>query len=673
MAPIIGTPGNDVVNGTEDDDVIAGLGGDDTIYGLGGNDTIYGDEAEGTAAGQNATPLVLDMGNIRPGTETACGNNSAKPSDSIIYDRVAQLDDGSWVSARLILVSVSDSKLSVDLSGGKGSEILLNGKSSHYRAGDTATFRLEFLDPDTLAPIAINSVATFNDIDRNRPGDQESVTLDAGSFSAYGTSSDTSLNVSTGSGYVRASGTEANDPSDQDAWFSAEFENRTFVEFTLETRSTQSGFTLSGDLIDHSVVTPIVGGNDILYGGDGDDTIFGQGGDDELYGGAGNDMLYGGTGDDELYGGSGDDTLYGGDGDDELYGGSGNDTLYGGEGDDVLDGGSGDDTLYGGPGDDQLYGGSGDDVLYAGTGNDQLYGGAGNDILYGGSGNDYLYGGNDADTFIIDTAGFTENNTVTVEGGSGGYDQDTLDITALLAEGYVVTSFDKTPESLGQPGYNGEIQLHNPATDHRLIIHFNDIEHIICFTPGTAIATPTGERRVEDLKVGDRVFTRDNGAQEIRWIGAKALGRADLLRQRSLAPVAIRKGALGNGLPERDMVVSPSHRMLITSDQARLYFDEREVLVAAKHLVGKAGIERLAVAAPVTYVHFLCDHHEVVLANGAWSESFQPGDHSVAGLDVAQREELFRLFPDLQTEGERPAYIAARRSLKRHEARLLIA
>src|SRR5690606_23699943 len=109
-----------------------------------------------------------------------------------------------------------------------------------------------------------------------------------------------------------------------------------------------------------------------------------------------------------------------------------------------------------------------------------------------------------------------------------------------------------------------------------------------------------------------------------------------------LQPILIKQGALGHGLPERDMMVSPNHRLLIASDRTQLYFDEHEVLVAAKHLVGSEGIHAVE-AIGVTYLHFLFDRHEVVLSNGAWTESFQPGDRTLKGMGNAQRHEIFQL------------------------------
>jgi hypothetical protein len=109
--------------------------------------------------------------------------------------------------------------------------------------------------------------------------------------------------------------------------------------------------------------------------------------------------------------------------------------------------------------------------------------------------------------------------------------------------------------------------------------------------------------------------------------------------------------------------------MLVTGPAAEMLFGEGEVLVAALHMVGRPGVTRAAGGA-VTYVHLLFDRHEIVLAEGAWSESFQPGAASIGGLDGAARDELLDLFPELASGGRYPA---ARPTLKAHEARVLLA
>ena len=200
---------------------------------------------------------------------------------------------------------------------------------------------------------------------------------------------------------------------------------------------------------------------------------------------------------------------------------------------------------------------------------------------------------------------------------------------------------------------------------------FLNIENIIpCFTPESLVETAMGLRRAEDLRAGDRVLTRDNGFQEIRWACASPLTASELSRRPNLRPVRIRAGALGGGLPERDMLVSPNHRMLISGPETALYFAEPEVLVAAKFLVNGTGVTRVEVGA-VNYIHFMFDRHEVVRADGAWSESFQPGDYTLAAIDQDQRQEILALFPDLASVEGLEAYHAARLSLRRSEAQLL--
>ncbi|KUP93925.1 Hint domain-containing protein [Tritonibacter horizontis] len=425
---------------------------------------------------------------------------------------------------------------------------------------------------------------------------------------------------------------------------------------------------------------------DTVTGGAGNDTIYTGDDNDLIDGGAGDDFIDAGIDDDTVTGGDGNDEIIGSEGSDSLMGGAGDDTIYGGldpdfpdglnitddgsdgrdadpdptNGRDTIDGGDGNDLIYGQDDDDLISGGAGDDTIDAGIDDDTVDGGAGADVITGGHGADSLSGGDDRDTFM----GATDGDTI--DGGSGGDDYDILDLTGQNFE-YVSRTADADGNS-----YSGTINLLDGDDSVIGTFEFSEIEQVIpCFTPGTLIATPQGERRVEELQVGDRIITRDNGIQAIRWVGHRELDRADLAGAGHLQPVLIRQGALGNGLPERDMMVSPNHRVLVANDKTALYFEDREVLVAAKHLTGLKGVDAVETSA-VTYIHFMFDQHEVVLSDGAWTESFQPGDLTLRGLDNAQRNEIFELFPELKTDQGRAAYSAARRSLKKHEAKLLL-
>jgi hypothetical protein len=346
--------------------------------------------------------------------------------------------------------------------------------------------------------------------------------------------------------------------------------------------------------------------------------------------------------------GAGNDRVLAGQGDDQVFGEAGNDQLRGGVGDDTLSGGTGNDVLFG---DD------GDDVLVTGPGQDVAFGGAGDDLFVGGAGHDVMFGGDDRDTFTGVGAGDV------VDGDEGGSDFDLLDLTG---------SGPFRIRYTGQDQESGFVDFLDNDGDVTGTLRFREIERIVpCFTPGAMIATPDGERPVESLKAGDKVITRDNGIQEIAWIGERRLDWQTLRRNPHLKPILVRKGALGGGLPERDMQLSPNHRMLVANDRTSLYFEEREVLASAKHLVNNRGIHEVE-AIGVSYIHFMFERHEVILSNGAWSESFQPGDYSLRGIGNSQRSEIFELFPDLKTSCGLAGYTSARRSLKRHEARLLV-
>ncbi|GGE45388.1 Hint domain-containing protein [Actibacterium pelagium] len=179
-----------------------------------------------------------------------------------------------------------------------------------------------------------------------------------------------------------------------------------------------------------------------------------------------------------------------------------------------------------------------------------------------------------------------------------------------------------------------------------------DIGGVVCFTPEALIQTVTGLRPASLLKIGDLVQTRDNGMQEIRWIGQRHLGPQVLQQSPKLRPVMIRKDSFGAGVPDRDLLVSPQHRLLIDDWRADFLFDEPEVLVSAISLIDDTRVTRPRTE-QVDYVHFLFDRHEVVLSNNMWTESFFPTDYSLSILPCPQLDEITTLFPELSIDPAR--------------------
>ena len=177
---------------------------------------------------------------------------------------------------------------------------------------------------------------------------------------------------------------------------------------------------------------------------------------------------------------------------------------------------------------------------------------------------------------------------------------------------------------------------------------------VACFVQGTLIATPKGEKPIEYLKPGELGLTRDNGEQDIRWIGSRHIGWKTLSANPHIRPVVIRGGALDMGSPAMDLYVSPNHRLLVRDHEGE------EVLAAAKQLVGNPGIEEV-VAMGVTYYHLMFERHEVILSDGLWTESFQPSDYALGTVGNEARAEILSLFPELRTRQGIADYAPARR------------
>ncbi len=175
-----------------------------------------------------------------------------------------------------------------------------------------------------------------------------------------------------------------------------------------------------------------------------------------------------------------------------------------------------------------------------------------------------------------------------------------------------------------------------------------DPYNTICFCDGTRIATPEGERLVEDLAPGDLVITRDHGVQPIRWVGSRHLGPLDLCAHPQLRPIRVRKGALGPNRPAADLLISPQHRLPVQSPQMPLLFGEEEALVAATNLLAHDGVSIAHQRQSLSYHHILLDMHALLRANGQWAESLLPGSGALRALDAEQVDEIHTLFPELR-------------------------
>jgi Ca2+-binding RTX toxin-like protein len=719
---LTGSNSADVLTGNSSSNILAGLGGNDTITGNVGSDIIYGGDGDDQiiagpdTVGTSAPPqnLTLDWtsnGRVDNAEITAGFTDTIGGAIRVVveYDINISLGGGNKP------LTVQDDLMYVG--GSPSFETTSSAMMAHPNQADNSETTISFsaIDGGSYSGEVTNVSFWMTDIEDlegavvlayDAYGNAVPVTftLPAGSLlsvsgntiSSASSSANTTQATSDGAVFVTVAGpvstlviqfTDSNNGQDS--------LNISNINFTAVPIGTDDDDSVLGGAGNDSIVGGL--GNDTLFGEAGNDTLVGGVGNDSLDGGTGNDSLsggensdlaYGGTDADTLYGDAGTDTLYGGDnadlayggteadtvygdaGDDTLFGDAGDDRIYGGLGNDALSGGADNDTLYGDAGNDTLYGDAANDALYGGDDNDRLYGGAANDTLVGGAGSDLVFGGDDRDLITM-----TFNDALgseTVDGGSGAGTTSDNDTLSVDTTGFDWTRFDisyTTPDH-----ENGTIVFYGPGPAFPVVgtLTFTEIENlvIVCFTPGTQILTERGAVAVEALAAGDLVVTRDNGLQPLRWVGSRRLSYTELLARPALQPVRIAAGALAGAGPDRTMLVSPQHRVLIEGARAEMFFGEAEVLVPAKHLTGLAEVTRALPAEGVTYVHILFDRHEIVQSDGIWTESFQPAERTLSALDAAARAEVLELFPELAADTT--GFPAARLSLKAHEAKVLV-
>jgi hypothetical protein len=159
---------------------------------------------------------------------------------------------------------------------------------------------------------------------------------------------------------------------------------------------------------------------------------------------------------------------------------------------------------------------------------------------------------------------------------------------------------------------------------------------VICYLRGTKLRTEAGEMAVENITIGDLLVTRFNGIQPVKWIGRQSFDARFIKNNPDQIPVRFAAGALGNGLPERDLYVSPGHSMLIGG-----------TLILARNLINGITITQDEVPPTLDYFQIEFARHDCVMAEGTWSESFADGPglrakfHNVA--------EFWALHPDHET------------------------
>jgi Hint domain len=165
------------------------------------------------------------------------------------------------------------------------------------------------------------------------------------------------------------------------------------------------------------------------------------------------------------------------------------------------------------------------------------------------------------------------------------------------------------------------------------------VAQIPCFVSGTRILADGGEIAVEQLRIGDLVVTKSGETRPIKWIGRRSYSERFTLGAKHLLPICVKAGALSDGVPRRDLWVSPNHA---------LYLDG--VLIGAGDLVNGISVVQAERFASLEYFHIELETHDVIISEGAFSETFIEDDNR----SVFHNAHEFRtLYPSAPTEQAR--------------------
>jgi hypothetical protein len=170
---------------------------------------------------------------------------------------------------------------------------------------------------------------------------------------------------------------------------------------------------------------------------------------------------------------------------------------------------------------------------------------------------------------------------------------------------------------------------------------------IPCFVRGTQIETSHGLKKVEDLRSGDLLKNQSGALVEVKLILSTKVSARILSQHPKLRPICISAGCLGLGLPARDLLVSPQHRILVSSPIVKRMFGEKDALVAAIRLTSLPGVFQVSDIDVVEYFHVIMPNHEILISEGIMTESFLIGPEASDILNSDQMAEVETLFPDL--------------------------
>ena len=182
---------------------------------------------------------------------------------------------------------------------------------------------------------------------------------------------------------------------------------------------------------------------------------------------------------------------------------------------------------------------------------------------------------------------------------------------------------------------------------------------------GASVRTPCGPRRVEMVRPGDLIVTRDNGLQPVLIAWSRRVSSAEMALSPELSPVRIKARALGPMLPQQDILVAQDQQVLVPGFRLQGKNDSEGRLVEAGVLAEASDsiyVDRARES--VTYYTFVFEQQQVFTVNGMPADSFLPRKESIGLLNDVMREGLFQKFPKLKarpTSYKRSTYKSLRK------------
>lgn len=192
----------------------------------------------------------------------------------------------------------------------------------------------------------------------------------------------------------------------------------------------------------------------------------------------------------------------------------------------------------------------------------------------------------------------------------------------------------------------------------------------------SVIETARGPVLARDIRVGDRVITRDNGLQSVRWVGTSTViyvepeaGEA-VSDHRHRGPVRLRAGALGSNPDAGNLVLAPGQRVLVRNPLNELLFATNEVMASVGDLTHIDGVD-FAPRAVGRWTHLLLDQHELIQVNGLWMESFAPDMWSIRVAYPEEWHAITEAMPRLRYDNTAANYVEARLTVDDREAQMI--